>query len=606
MPHALQPLLDALGTRAALVGPGGRLVATNRAWQQPGHPLCGPEAAVGDGYVRRLVGTAGPLRADAQRVATAITRVLDGELEIPPHAFRFGSPGQWSRASVCPVAGPVRQAAVLFDDVTEQVRAEQALKRSQARLRTILTGAPIVLFSLDREGVLTVVEGMGGAGTGFVTEDLVGSSIYEAYRHMPDLLEVVREALRGREGVVTQWVGHLAFEIRCSPILRQERVVGVVGVATDVTERLRAQRMKDEFVSIVSHELRTPLTSIRGSLGLLEGGVAGELPSKARELVRIARNNSDRLIRLINDILDLDKMEAGRLELRRETIEVGPLVDAVVAEMSGYAEAAGVAVAVEVRPCEPIHGDRDRLAQVLVNLVSNAIKFSPEGERVEVRAHPAPSHATILGSGHGSGRIRISVTDHGPGIARADVPKLFQKFHQLDASDQRRRGGSGLGLVIAKRLVEAHHGHIGVDSEVGRGSTFYFEVPGQRVHPSRVITPSRPSTPAVTIDRPAIIVPARRGAEQLLGELADAQATARILGSALPADAPAELRQSTAELARVLDEALRRDGLLAAEGLGAEQGSDHGGPTGPASGRLSSLLARIRIGLGSAPGGAGA
>lgn len=597
-PHALQPLLDALGTRAALVGPGGLVVATNRAWRQPGHPLTGSDASVGVGYVQRLASASGPLRPDAQRVASAIERVLGGEDEVAPHTFRFGAPVQWSRASVCPVAGASRQVAVLYDDVTEQLRAEHALKRSQARLRTILTGAPIVLFSLDREGVLTVVEGMGGAGTGFVTEDLVGSSIYEAYRHMPDLLEVIREALRGREGVVTQWVGHLAFEIRCSPILRRERVVGVVGVATDVTERLRAQRMKDEFVSIVSHELRTPLTSIRGSLGLLEGGVAGELPAKARELVRIARTNSDRLIRLINDILDLDKMEAGRLELQRETIELGPLVDAVVTEMSGYAEAAGVAVDVDVRPCPPIHGDRDRLAQVLVNLVSNAIKFSPEGEHVLVRVQASPSAA--------SGRVRLSVTDHGPGIARADVPKLFQKFHQLDASDARRRGGSGLGLVIAKTLVEAHHGHIGVDSEVGRGSTFHVELPAHRPPPARVPSPSRASSPAVTLDRQALVDPARRGAAQLLAELeghlddasrtgdldalADAQATARILGSALPTDAPMELRQAVAEVARALDDTLRRGSRPAPK--------DDQGPADEAWARISSAVARLRGSLG--------
>lgn len=568
-PHALQPLLDALGSRAALVGPAGRLLATNRAWRQPGHPLAGPTGsdAAEEGYLQRLADTTEPLRADAQRLATAIDRVLAGEAEVPPLTFRFGTPPQWSRATVCPVEGPPRCAAVLLDDVTAQRQAEQALKRSQARLRTILTGAPIVLFSLDRDGVLTVVEGMGGAGTGFVTEDLVGSSLYEAYRHMPDLLEVVRQALRGRDGVVTQWVGHLAFEIRCSPILRHERVVGAVGVATDVTERLRAQRMKDEFVSIVSHELRTPLTSIRGSLGLLEGGVAGELPAKARELVRIARTNSDRLIRLINDILDLDKMEAGRLELHREALEVGSLVEAVASEMSGYAQQAGVAVDVDVRPCPPIHGDRDRLAQVLVNLVSNAIKFSPEGERVDVRAHPA--------HGAANGRVRLSVTDRGPGIARGDVPKLFQKFHQLDASDARRRGGSGLGLVIAKTLVEAHHGYIGVDSEVGRGSTFYVELPALRAPPTRPSTlPARPSTPAVTMDRQVLVDPATRSTTGLLDELlghlrdaaatddlealADAEGTARILGSALPATAPVELRQAVGELAQTIDAVLRR------------------------------------------------
>lgn len=576
-PHPLQPLLDALSNRAALVDGDGRVLATNRVWRQSGHPLAGPEVRVGDDYLERLSSTTGPQQADAQRVAATLQRALDGELvagaKALTHTWRFGSPSQWARTSVCRIEGSPGAVAVLHDDVTAQVQAEHALKRSQARLRTILTGAPIVLFSLDREGVFTVVEGMGGAGTGFVTEDLVGSSIYEAYRHMPSLLDVVRDALVGRVGVITQSVGHLAFEVRCSPVLRQERVVGVVGVATDVTERLRAQRMKDEFVSIVSHELRTPLSSIRGSLGLLEGGVAGELPAKARELVRIARTNSDRLIRLINDILDLDKMEAGRVVLERETLEVAPLVDAVVAEMNGYAHQAGVGVDVDMQPCAPVHGDRDRLAQVLVNLLSNAIKFSPEGERVlvEVRAHAS------------LGRVRVSVTDRGPGIARADVPKLFQKFHQLDASDARARGGSGLGLVIAKRLVEAHGGHIGVESEIGRGSTFYFEIPVVRSSPATVATPTRHTThdPAVTIDPQAIQNPMERAIGGLLDELeghlrdaagsddldalADAQAAARILGAALPPEAAAGLRQSVEEVAQALDEALRQHSSPSAE-----------------------------------------
>lgn len=568
-PHALQPLLDALGMRAGLVDDRGRLVATNAAWRKPGHPLAGP-VTEGD-YLQRLNAETGPLRDDALRVATALGRALDGEASVPSLTFRFGSPSRWSRTSLCAIAGAGQQrcVTVLHDDVTEQVRAEHALKRSQARLRTILTGAPIVLFSLDLDGVITVVEGMGGAGTGFVSEDLVGSSVFEAYRHMPDLLGVIRDALGGRVGVITQTVGHMAFEIRCSPVLRKERVVGAVGVATDVTERLRAQRMKDEFVSIVSHELRTPLTSIRGSLGLLEGGVAGELPPKARDLVRIARTNSDRLIRLINDILDLDKMTAGHLVLQREATEILPLVDVVVAEMNGYAQQAGVTVDVEAVSCSPVNGDRDRLAQVLVNLLSNAIKFSPEGERVTVRVQP------------GQGRVRLSVSDHGPGIARSDVPKLFQKFHQLDASDTRARGGSGLGLVIAKTLVEAHHGHIGVDSEVGRGSTFYFELPTIRSHATPRHTPARHSMagagdPAVAIDPRAIVDPLQRGVEGLLGELeshlrdaagsddlgalADAQATARILGSALPRDVSTELRTSVGLLARALDEALRAEG----------------------------------------------
>lgn len=576
MTHArdLQPFLDALVTRAALIDPSGRISTTNRAWREDeGHPLAGAHIGPGDDYLRVLSGVKGTLQSDAMRVASGLQRVLDGEARAQTHTYRHGaSKAQWTRTSLCPIDGHPRGVVVLHEDVTAHVRAQDELKRSQARLRTILTGAPIVLFSIDRHGVFTVVEGMGGAGTGFVSEDQVGTSVYEAYRHMPDLLDVIRDALDGRVGVLTQAVGPMAFEIRCSPILRDDEVVGVVGVATDVTERLRAQRMKDEFVSIVSHELRTPLTSIRGSLGLLEGGIAGALPSKAADLVRIARSNTDRLIRLINDILDLDKMQAGRVSLERKPLDVQELIDEVVAHMRGYAEQAAVHMEVHTRPCDPISGDHDRMVQVLTNLLSNAIKFSPEGQAVTIRAAP---------SGR---RVRFSVTDRGPGIAQDDIPKLFKKFHQLDASDARARGGSGLGLVIAKTLVEAHDGRIGVDSEVGRGSTFYCEIP--RARPRVTIGPSTSQSgtydPAVTIDPAVITDPRERGPQQLLEQLAqhlrtaarsddldalaDAQATARILESVLPAQAPIEARARIAELARHLDELLR--GARRAPGVG--------------------------------------
>lgn len=569
----LQPLLDALVACAALVGPNGRILTTNRAWREAeGHPLAGPEIGPSEDYLRVLSGIKGTLQSDAMRVASALQQVIDGESSALTHTYRHGAPrSQWTCTSLCPIDGSPRRVVVLHEDVTAQIKAQNALKRSQARLRTILTGAPIVLFSIDHDGIFTVVEGMGGAGTGFVTEDQVGSSVFEAYRHMPDLLDVIRDALGGRVGVLTQSVGPMAFEIRCSPIYRHQDVVGVVGVATDVTERLRAQRMKDEFVSIVSHELRTPLTSIRGSLGLLEGGVAGQLPPKAADLVRIARSNTDRLIRLINDILDLDKMQAGKVTLKRTVLDPRELVDEVVTHMRGYAEQAGVRVEVELRPSEPVFGDHDRLIQVLTNFLSNAIKFSPEHEAVIVGV--APHH----------GRVRFSIADRGPGIAKADIPKLFKKFHQLDASDARARGGSGLGLVIAKTLVEAHGGHIGVDSEIGHGSTFYFEIATAR--PRVTIGSTNQSgtyDPAVAIDPSGITDPRDRGTGELLTQLvqllrtaagstdldalADAQATARILESALSAQGPSDAQRRVAELAQTLDEALRRGAPLDAAG----------------------------------------
>lgn len=564
-PRALQPLLDALTTRAALVGSNGVLLSANPTWRQPsGHPLAGPSLGPGTDYLRTLGAMGGPMQATGAHLLTGLKTVLGGGHEVLTHTFSYGADTvtRWSRTSLCPLDGEPRCVAVLHEDVTDEVHTRAALKRSQARLRTILTGAPIVLFSLDRKGVFTVVEGMGGAGTGFVTEDLVGSSVFEAYRHMPHLLGTINEALHGRVGVVTQTIGHLAFEIRCSPMYREHELDGVVGVATDVTERLRAQRMKDEFVSIVSHELRTPLTSIRGSLGLMEGGVAGELPAKARELVRIARSNTDRLIRLINDILDLDKMEAGRVSLQREAVDAHELIADVQREMSGYAEQARVAVAIDASPCPPVYGDRDRLVQVLTNLVSNAIKFSPEGATVHVKVNP--SH----------GRVRFCVRDDGPGIAAVDIPKLFQKFHQLDPSDSRARGGSGLGLVIAKTLVEAHNGALGVDSDLGEGSTFFFEIPVARArrHSPPVARPAE--SPAVRIDPQTILAPQDRGPTALLAELRqrltdaapgkdpsglhDAHAAALILGSTVQGAADNnDLVTAVAGVGRVIDEAIR-------------------------------------------------
>jgi signal transduction histidine kinase len=237
------------------------------------------------------------------------------------------------------------------------------------------------------------------------------------------------------------------------------------GITRDITDRRVMEQMKREFVSTVSHELRTPMTSILGSLRLIDGGIAGELPAKAHELVRIATSNSERLIRLINDLLDLDKLEAGKLELRCETSLLAPLVDRAVREMSALADDHGVVLETDLSAVPPVSVDADRLVQVLVNLLSNAIKFSSAGSTV-----------TIRGDVSASGGLRIGVSDRGPGISADDMPRLFGKFQQLDGSDARSQGGTGLGLAISKAIIEQHGGTIGVDSEPGRGSTFWFEL----------------------------------------------------------------------------------------------------------------------------------
>ncbi|ATB51418.1 ATP-binding protein [Corallococcus macrosporus] len=244
----------------------------------------------------------------------------------------------------------------------------------------------------------------------------------------------------------------------------------------DITERKEVERMKNEFISTVSHELRTPLTSIRGSLGLLEGGVMGELPPRAVDLVRIARTNTERLIRLINDSLDLEKMEAGRLELKVATLECAELVEATFAGVKGVADGAGVALHAEVAGTPRVSGDRDRLVQVLTNLVSNAVKFSPRGAEVTVRV-----------AEDASGRVRFSVADPGPGLSPEQRARLFGRFQQLDSSDTRSKGGTGLGLALSQAIVEQHGSRISVESEEGRGSTFSFTL--EAVKPALAAAP---------------------------------------------------------------------------------------------------------------------
>jgi signal transduction histidine kinase len=222
--------------------------------------------------------------------------------------------------------------------------------------------------------------------------------------------------------------------------------------------------MKDEFVSTVSHELRTPLTSIRGSLGLLSTGLLGEMGEKASNLLRIAVSNSDRLVRLINDILDLERMQSGRAPLTYRSCDLEELARQAIDAMTPMAEAAKVQLELEAGPAQ-VEVDPDRLQQVMTNLLSNAIKFSPQGSQVTV------SIERLLDG------VTISVRDNGRGIPKDKLESIFDRFQQVDASDARQKGGTGLGLAICRTIVMQHGGRIWAERNADRGSTFRMFLP---------------------------------------------------------------------------------------------------------------------------------
>ncbi|WP_088344080.1 MULTISPECIES: ATP-binding protein [Rhodomicrobium] len=231
-------------------------------------------------------------------------------------------------------------------------------------------------------------------------------------------------------------------------------------------ERKRLEQMKDEFVSSVSHELRTPLTSISGSLGLLMGKAAGELPDAIAELIGIAHTNCQRLVRLVNDILDINKMESGQVQFRFSQVNVRRLVEQSIEANRGFAEGYGVGILLEDGPVAgEVHADPDRLAQVVTNLLSNAIKFSPAGRQVAVAI------------GRERDKLRISVRDHGPGIANDFRQRIFERFAQADATNTREKGGTGLGLSIVKQVIERLGGEVGFSDAPGGGAIFYIELP---------------------------------------------------------------------------------------------------------------------------------
>jgi len=281
--------------------------------------------------------------------------------------------------------------------------------------------------------------------------------------------EAIRDAVivRSEDDVYVRSDGsQVAVEITASPIVdpTTSEVTGAVVAFRDVTERREVERMKDRFLAMVSHELRTPLTSIRGSLGLISSGALGRLPDEVESMALSAEESAERLGRLINDILDVERLASGRFEVRATPQSAASLVDASATELDSLAQRAGVRLEVG-----EIHGevlaDPDRVAQVLGNLVGNAVKFSDPGGTVRISAAQS------------DGEVIFAVTDEGRGIPADRLDDIFDRFRQVDSSDARMGAGTGLGLTITRAIITQLGGRVWAESEPGKGSTFRFTLP---------------------------------------------------------------------------------------------------------------------------------
>lgn len=351
------------------------------------------------------------------------------------------------------------------------LRARAEAQRRQA----IFDSAMDAIITLNPSGGIETINLAGERMFGYAEADLIGRDISVLVPLAPGddalFLDRIQSAQALREGKACE------FEARRSdgstfPVdvnigeMMQPDGPHVVAVMRDCTERKQTDQAKDEFVSTVSHELRTPLTSIAGSLGLLIGGAAGVLPERANRLVTIAEANSRRLVRLINDILDIEKIQSGKMSFVLRRLDLAELVKRTIDAMGGVASEFNIVFDYE-GPHEGFYlqGDADRLTQVFTNLLSNAAKFSPPGAHVQIEV-------TTDGS-----RARISVRDHGPGIPTEFRDRIFGKFAQADASDTRQKGGTGLGLAITKEIVDRHGGRVWFESTPGAGAAFFVELP---------------------------------------------------------------------------------------------------------------------------------
>ncbi|MFV3074557.1 response regulator [Niveispirillum fermenti] len=406
----------------------------------------------------------------------------------------------WLRWEVHPwhdLDGGIGGIVMFTEEVTARKRAEAETRRLTAELQAIVDSADNAIIATDPVGIIRAFNRGAERMLGYRAQDLVGKETPKLFHDQNEIAEALAklvaslgrpvadpfEALvhRARQGKPDQreWT-YIARDGQRVPVLLSVTAIrdgrgeiqGFLGVANDIAHLKEMDRLKSEFISTVSHELRTPLTAIRAALGMVNSDLFGPLPGEARQLTDIAQDSTERLIRLINDLLDIEKIASGKMRFDWAPQALDDLLDRAVRDNNALAEKAGIRL-LPGPGLEPgtrlrtrVRADADRMAQAFANLIGNAVKFSPAGSTVTLSAETLRDHF-----------VRVTIADQGIGIDPSFRQRIFQRFAQADGSDSRDRGGTGLGLAITREIVERHGGRIGFDSEPGAGSRFHIDLP---------------------------------------------------------------------------------------------------------------------------------
>ncbi len=460
-------------------------------------------------FCQYVVATGKPLVIeDARTSALVKDNLAIPDLNVIAYAgvpIRTGD-GQ-ALGSFCAIHGQVHEWSdeefEILKALAEAVSAEIEMRRqvqravaSEVRLAQLLETAPAIVYQIDADGVFTLSKGSGLKALNLSSNQVVGTSVFEFYKGYPDVIQAVKQALAGESVTFVAEVEDAVFDNRLVPNIGDDgKVVSVNGAGFDITEQRQAQaklqrqseallisnrelavarkqaeeanRLKSEFLATMSHELRTPMNAVIGYGDILLKGMLGPLSEKQHNTIERMLINAEHLLSLINDILDLSKIEAGRLEIVKEMVTPAQLNELLLAQMGSLAKQKNLDLRVKIDDKLPktFVGDRERLMQILINLVGNAIKFTEEGY-VEVRMR------SILPD-----NWALEIEDTGPGIASHALEYIFDEFRQVDGGSERKHNGTGLGLSIVRNLAMMMSGNVRVLSTVGKGSTFIVTLP---------------------------------------------------------------------------------------------------------------------------------